>query len=408
MEQDGQLSAYREHLLDALRDLPERRRGESSGSLQVFVNQECVGTVDCEGTSTTLLSVSQQQPVREVEIRTAAGLLVGSLSAQEVGMKVARFSLGTEALEVSVQNRSDGGSVRVTYRAPALLWDRVQNMAMAMVRGFGRRGTRVLPEHVSLTPAPSLLLNHAWPKLAVVAQIVLASAVVLLVVDRLTDRFGTESTVAQVAPNSEPSVIKPTILEEALARQEQRLLKLTQTQEAAVQTLKAQQREIGRLHRAVVERERMRDQLQRLTAAKEALSRDVALLEVRNRELEHGLKEQAVALAKVLLPQPPDKPTAGGGSEATLPPPIQPPQMAEVRRENPFTFWVSFQDGTSEESIEHLIHEIHGRRGPTSAGWYNVEVNLPQPQTQDGFFESLKKTKIVKAIATSLNTTPGQ
>jgi len=90
---------------------------------------------------------------------------------------------------------------------------------------------------------------------------------------------------------------------------------------------------------------------------------------------------------------------------------VAPSQVAEASRENLsqlFNFWVSFQDGTSEASIEQLIQEIHGRKGPVNAGWYNVEVTLPQPQPPDGFMESLKKAKIVKAVTANRNMPPGQ
>ena len=85
--------------------------------------------------------------------------------------------------------------------------------------------------------------------------------------------------------------------------------------------------------------------------------------------------------------------------------------VAEIRQETqgrPFMFWVSFQDGTPEESIDSRIREIHGRTGQINAGWYKVEVSLPQPQTADSFVESLKKATIVKAVKTSLNTSPDQ
>jgi predicted lactoylglutathione lyase len=127
-------------------------------------------------------------------------------------------------------------------------------------------------------------------------------------------------------------------------------------------------RVFAELSRATTDRERMRDQLQSLTVAKDAMRKDIAVLETRA-------------------------------------------QVAEIRQETqvrPFMFWVSFQDGTPKESIDSLIREIDGRTGQINAGWYNVEVSLPQPQTADSFVESLKKATIVKAVKTSLNTSPDQ
>jgi hypothetical protein len=65
---------------------------------------------------------------------------------------------------------------------------------------------------------------------------------------------------------------------------------------------------------------------------------------------------------------------------------------------------VEFQDGTSEQNIEQWMKDIKGRRRASDAGWYSVEVTLPQPQTPDGFMEALRKAKIVKAVKTRVQT----
>ena len=193
--------------------------------------------------------------------------------------------------------------------------------------------------------------------------------------------------------NSHASDVKGSGGKGPLARQELRLARLVQEQAAVIHAIKVQQHDLDRLRRGVAaaerqnqkrheaetlllarlsseaaDRERMWDQIQRLTAAKEALSKDVAALETR-----------AI--------------------------------VAEVRRDNPvepFKFWVSFQEGTPDKSIEELIKGIDGRKGPIDGGWYSVEVNLAQPQTSAALVESLKKTKIVKAVKTSLTATSGQ
>jgi hypothetical protein len=85
-------------------------------------------------------------------------------------------------------------------------------------------------------------------------------------------------------------------------------------------------------------------------------------------------------------------------------------QIAEARPDpqaQPFTFWVTFQEGTSEESIQHLIDEIHGRKGSVNAGWYPVEVpRLVGPP--DRFLESIRQAKIVKAVSITRAAAPGQ
>jgi len=373
MEEEGQLSAYRERLLDSLRDFPERRRRERPDSLRVFVNQECVGTLTCGGAGSMSVFTSRGRPVHAIEVRTSTGLLVGGLCAETAGMKRAEFPVAMRTLEVSVENRLEGGSVRVAYCAASPVRDWVKNRLTAVKTGMAGQSLSLSPDF--------------WRMARVAGQAALVVSVLLLAADRLTDRWGLKETVARFTTIAETSGMKLAAAEDALIKQEKVLTSLARTVKAQKQHLTRVQRAVGvmaqeqqqfsasvetrvfaELSQATTERERMHDQIQSLTVAKDAMSKDIAVLETR---------------AKV----------------------------AEIRQETqvrPFMFWVSFQDGTPEESIDSLIREIHGRTGQINAGWYKVEVSLPPPQTADSFVESLKKATIVKAVKTSLNTSPDQ
>jgi hypothetical protein len=373
MEQEGQLSAYRERLLNSLRDFPERRRRERPDSLRVFVNQECVGTLTCGGAGSTSVFTSRGRPVHAVEVRTSTGLLVGGLCAEAAGMRRAQFPVAGYRLEVGVENRLEGGSVRVAYSAATPVWDWVKNRLTAVKTGMAGRSLSLSPDF--------------WRMARVAGQAALVVSVLLLAADRLTDRWGLKETLARFTTIAETSGMKLAAAEEALTRQEKVVTGLARTVKAQKQQLTRVQRAVGvmaqeqqqlsasvearvfaELSRAATDRERMRDQIQSLTVAKNEMSKDIAVLEMRA-------------------------------------------QVAEIRQETqvqPFMFWVSFQDGTPEESIDSLIREIHGRAGQINAGWYKVEVSLPQPETPDSFVESLKKATIVKAVKTSLNTSPDQ
>lgn len=409
MEEEGQLSDYRERLLDSLRDFPERRRRERPDSLRVFVNQECVGTLTCGGAASMAVFTSRGRPIHAIEVRTSTGLLVGGLCAETAGMRRAEFPVAKRTLEVSVENRLEGGSVRVAYSTARPVRHWVENILTAGKTAIAGIGSLLLPSRGSLTPTRNFSLSSdVWRRAAAVGQAVLVVSVVLLVADRLTERGGVKETVARITTIAETSGMKLSAAEDALTRQEKVLTGLSRTQDGIMRTVKAQKQQLTRVQRAVdlmaqeqqqlsasvetrlfaelsraaADRERMRDQLQSLTAAREqthdhiqsltvakdAMSKDIAVLETRA-------------------------------------------QVAEIRQETqvrPFMFWVSFQDGTPEESIDSLIREIHGRTGQINAGWYKVEVGLPQPQTPDSFVESLKKATIVKAVKTSLNTSPDQ
>lgn len=438
IQEDSQLSAYRERLLEVLSHPPRQAR-EAPGLLQVFVNHECVGTLDCSHADPTLVFASHERPIHTIEIRTETGLLVGSFCAQAVGAKAVRFPVGRHAIEMSVHTRLDGGTIRVKYQAATGWRHRLHSAVASFMTGLPRLDQR----------------EHAWTRALAVTQAVLALAVLFLVADRVADRAKSQETMVQESPASIPSDTAQAISSETLALQEQKLVRLMQAQEAALQTLHTQQEEIvqvsrtleavakaqqqlrsnlltvqqggadskgvtpsklnnlllAELRNAATERKQMHQQIQELTAGKEALSSALVALETRNRVLEQNRPPQHSAGPKLASGPEPEKPAVAKATEGTPSSSTAPAQVAEAPRGNlsqPFTFWVSFQDGTSEASIEQLIQEIHGRKGQVNAGWYNVEVTLPQPQPPDGFMESLRKAKIVKAVTTSRNIPPGQ
>src|SRR2546427_12933612 len=99
MEEEGQLSAYRERLLDSLRDFPERRRRERPDSLRVFVNQECVGTLPCGGAGSVsgFTRRGRARPALEGPAFTrppGGRLFVGAGRMGEGGISVGRRALG--------------------------------------------------------------------------------------------------------------------------------------------------------------------------------------------------------------------------------------------------------------------------------------------------------------------------
>ncbi|MEW6544568.1 MAG: hypothetical protein AB1411_13285 [Nitrospirota bacterium] len=461
-KRDDELSIYREHLLEQLRTDVNLVRQEEPGSLQVFVNQECVGTLECSESRVTLAFTSQERPIHLVEIRTAAGRLAGALCLDGTGVKQERFHAGRFLVEAHLRNQSDRGILQVACHAVSPARQRIRSLVTGVATGGrwdGQTDARVLGFR---------------PGLSLAAQVVLATAVAFLVADRLTTRSEPGGQTARILPIVESTTQKLAAMEETIARQEQVLARLAQAQQvstqaseaqqeaaqvhravarlaqaqqASTQTLQAQQQQIAQVHQAVEamdqrvrtdaaalrqlvgdsrkgfedaverhvrlaqigdekERAQLRSQVQQLVAARDVLSREVAAL--KSREVEQGLKQQAVVMARILSPQEAERKTAEVAEVTVLPGPTSVPAKAGEVEAQPFTFWVSFQDGTSEENIERLIHAIQGRRGPTNAGWYNVEVNLPKPQTPEGFFESLKREKIVKAVTLTRNGPAGK
>ncbi len=429
MEQDGLLSEYRQRLLDALKTHSTRRRREEPDLLEVFVNQERVGTVACAATEPTFAFSSRERIVHSVEIRTEDGVLIGGLCAPEFGLRTARVPLSRDAIEITVHNRMDGGSVRVAYRAAPALWHRVRQAAASLVSGVSSTEPR----------------EPAWPRVLVLTQVALAAAVVVLWTDRMTGWLKPEPPVM---PASQVSALV-SATQAHVDRLRQEVAQLADAQTEALQTVQSQRQELEQLQRTLaavaetqqklndsvltvrqnlgdrnkavsrevehlarlllsradLEREQLRHELRTLTAANEALSKQMATLESSNQELKNRLKSAGVDVSKA-LPASGETPAVAGKPKDSA----ASTQIAEVRPDpqaQPFTFWVTFQEGTSEESIQHLIDEIHGRKGSVNAGWYPVEVPRPVGPP-DRFLESIRQAKIVKAVSMSRAAAPGQ
>lgn len=430
MEQHTHLDRYRDRLLERLRRQLRPERTKDVDCLQVFVNQECIGTLDCAAKRPTLVYTSRERRVQMVEIRSDTGTLVAGMCAQEqeMGVKTGQFTWSRQTIEITVHNRADGGSLKVSYQA-APAW---------LPRLLGVRATLTGLATGERSAGP------AWPKAWAISHAVLAAAVLFLLADRSLDWWQPQGAVTEgVADTSAGMVQKAQLpqadfdrlqnklddvvhqlgvaLETVRTQQEEitdlrRTLEVvTKTQERLNTNVLTVQREAGSRHKGVQrevesltrlllskaqeEREQLRAELQSLTIANDMLTKEVADLGTQNRELKDKLKSAGVDVSKA-MPAVESNPAVAGTPKAEYPP----TQIAESHSEtsrSPLTFWVSFHEGTSEESIQHLVEEVRGRRGPVNAGWYPVEVMLPPPNPPDRFLDSLRQTKIVKAVSTT-------
>lgn len=383
MEQDEGVRAYRDRLLGALHEVPERRREDTFGFLRVFVNEEGVGTLNCFNADPALVFVSRERPIQTIEIRTESGGLVGRLSAPTTGMKTQQLRLSAAKVDVTVHNQGSGGLVNIGYHSPSRAWERVQRAALSFA------GNRLATTSWRMTR----------PRAAVMAQVLLACAVLFL----LSERFAQRGQIESKSESGTVALSHEDVAQEGLRRLEDRLVHLTQAQTATRDAVHTQQQELSRVYQAVQQVSHVQQQIRGnvtaiehrvdavshdLLAAKESLEKNRVAL-ARTGEAKDSSVSEAVNLSKTVT--------------------AAPNQLADARREDTLQsvrFWVAFRDGTSEKSIDELMEAIHGRRGQAKAGWQNVEVSLSRPQTQDGFLESLKKEKIVRAVTANPASIP--
>ncbi len=427
-----EINDYREHLLDALDDQPRRAAGERPGFLQVLVNHERVGTLDCLQAHPSFTFTAHERSIQHLEIRNESGVLIGGCVAPEAGSKSVRVAIGNGALTIQVQNHFDGGALQVQYEAAPGWWAHVAG-AMGLA---------------SSTSGSASSGHPAWTMTAAFAQIVLAVGVVALLAERVPSWIGWDDRAHQL--EEEQAARQST--QEQIDRVHQQLTQLVEAQTTALAVSRSEQERIAQLNHLIdtvtqaqqkmnqqvssvqeelqavktgvaqevqdgmrvavnaVEagREAVRQDLQAVKSVNETLIKQVALLESRNRELHARLALTSLEVAKAnASPKPTQSAKGEAPKEAAVP-----TQVADGLRDadrQAFMFWVAFQDGTTEKSIEELVQEINGiKKGPMKSGWYSVEVNLPKPEPPDRFLESVKRAKIVKSVVTSKAMPPAQ
>lgn len=441
MEQDADLNAYRQRLLESLQELPKRRREERPDTLQVFVNQECVGCLNCRSSDPTFVFASRERSIHSFEVRTETGMLLGGLSAPELGLKAQRLEWPGYSLDVTIHNRLDGGSLRVAYAVAPSWWSRLGRAASGAFSPAGR-----------VPGAPAFGLRAMM-----LAQVVLLAAVTFLIGDRLFDRMRqTEQTIGAVqqAQHELASAVQAQA-QDAITRLEAKVNQVLQAQVSSVSVAEGNQKAISTMQRAIDElaqqqremgtqvvsvqhmeehqervarqanqevermakvlmsqvqtdREELRDGFHSLSLANEHLAKQVSSLEKKNQDLVNRLKTAGMDVSSRVRDAGEAGPMMAKERDRAESAPVQ-TQMAEARPDgSPLKFFVSFHDGTSEESIDRWLQEIQARKGDLDSGWYTVELAQPTQQPADRFLESIKTAKIIKAVAKSRARLPAR
>jgi hypothetical protein len=421
-EQD--LVDYRKHLLQGLKDGIRRSACGGSDPIQVFVNQRRVGLLNGAGIEATL-QVQSDVRIESVHLRSEDGVLLGGLCAPEYGFRTSRVSLNRDTIELHVQNHAQGGSVRAVCIPAPSLWNRARQSLAGVA--------------ITAAPRPVAVAVSGMRAIAF-TQIVLAVALVGLGADRITGWMTPARTPLPVTQTEAPWAAPLALVtkldqqlvelsrmqaktietiqtqQQGMAQLQRTMAKLTSTQETVASSVLTVKQEIeqrrkgaGRdadrmtrviMSRAQSEQEQLEAEIYSLTVANDRLSKEMANLEERNQDLKKRLKSAGADVSKATGSDR-EKPMVARQNEAIQPP--NTPQVAEARptpQQPPFLFWVTFSDGTSQESIDRWVREMRGRKGTVSEGWQAVEI-VPPIEPMDRFIDQIKQTKIVKAVRIS-------
>jgi hypothetical protein len=425
MESERDLAEYRERLIESIQAGPRRSACGTDDSIQVFVNQRRVGSLDGGGGEASL-QVQTGARVESVQVRSEDGVLLGGLSAPEYGFRTDRIPFRKSTIELRVQNYAEGGSVNAVFVPAPSLWHRARRALTGVAD--------------AAVPRPSGMFVPGMRAVAF-TQVLLAVALVGLAADRVVGWKLSERTPPSITPTEAPwaapvaevaklerqvvelSKMQMKALETIEAQQhgmaqlQNTIAKLASTQEAVAsgvltvkQGIEQQRKGAGRdvdritrliLSKAQTEQAELEAEIHSLTVANDRLSKELSQLEQFNGDLKKRLKSAGVDVSKISAGEP-DKPIVAR-QQNDAPPPSAPPQVAEApstAKQQPFLFWVTFSEGTSQESIDQWVRDMRGQKGALTDGWQAVEIQ-PPTEPMERFLDQIKQAKIVKAVKVS-------
>lgn len=423
MEKHHDLAAYRDRLLQNIKSGSTRSACKTSDSVQVFVNQRRMGSLD-GSKGEAELHVRTDDHIEDVQLRSEDGVLLGGLSAPDYGTRTGHIRLNRDSVELRVQNYGQGGSVNALFTPASSFW-RVAQKAL-----FG----------AASAAAPASQFVVPGMRTMAFTQVLLAVLLAGLVTETLSGGkiLQRPAPLPVVTPGQAPWAAP---LSE-VAKLQQQIADLSNMQTKAVDTIQAQQQGIAQLQRTIAkvsanqesvasgvltvkqeieqrrkgagrevdrltrmlmskaqnEQEQLEAEIQSLTVANDRLSKEMSELEERNQDLKKRLKAAGVDVSRAATPAQ-DRPMVAQATESS---PL--PEASEARPASPqpppFLFWVTFSDGTSEESIDKWVRDMRGRKGPFADGWQAVEIQ-PPTEPMERFIDHIKQAKIVKAVRVS-------
>ncbi|MDH4082475.1 MAG: hypothetical protein OEV99_17585 [Nitrospira sp.] len=425
MGYEEDLEAYRSQLLQSLSSRPNRSVSGVLDPIQVYVNERRVGELEGAGMDATLHAKSLDH-IETIQLRTEDGTLLGGLVASEYGYRTSRIQLSSDAVELCVHNTAQGGSLSAVFIPKPSFWSRIwSRMGKTLTDVADRLAIR----------RPDAAIAHSMRTVAF-TQALLAVMVVGLVLDRVATWMGPEQ---MMTTGIQPEALRTVSVTE-MEKLEQQLGELARMQQKVGEALDFQQKGMAQLHlsmaklsssqesvaskvvmvkeemekpqenlepetarttphhpanRGVVDQEQLEVAIRSLTEDNAKLSREVASLEEHNQTLAAKLHTASVNASKAVDPNP-ERLLATRGDVARTNQSLQVAESLQNSPMQPFLFWVTFSEGTSQESIDQWVHEKKGHKGVLNEGWQEVRI-VPPAVPPDRFLEQIRGEKIVKA-----------
>ncbi|MDH4079694.1 MAG: hypothetical protein OEU68_07755 [Nitrospira sp.] len=417
MGYEEDLETYRSQRLQSLSSQPSRSVRGGSDPIQVYVNERRVGELEGVGVDATL-HVKNLEHIETIQLRTEDGTLLGGLVAPEYGYRTSRIQVSSDAVELCVHNTAQGGALNAAFVPAPSYWSRTWK---ALADVADRLAIR----------RPDTAIAHSMRTIAF-TQALLAILVVGLVVDRMAIWMSPERMLASVG---QPEALRTVSVTE-MEKVERQLGELARIQEKVGTALETQQKGMAQLHQTMaklssshesvassvvmvkeemekrqegsetdrpiqrpvsdfVQKEQLEAAIKSLTVDNARLSNELARLEEHNQTLSAKLQTASVNASKAVA-QNPERLLASQPDVESKNQSVQAAESSQNSQTQPFLFWVTFSDGTSQERIDQWVHEKNGRKGAVNEGWQEVRI-VPPAVPPDLFLEQIRGEKIVKA-----------
>jgi chaperonin cofactor prefoldin len=417
MGYEEDLETYRSQRLQSLSSQPSRSVRGGSDPIQVYVNERRVGELEGVGVDATL-HVKNLEHIETIQLRTEDGTLLGGLVAPEYGYRTSRIQVSSDGVELCVHNTAQGGALNAAFVPAPSYWSRTWK---ALADVADRLAIR----------RPDTAIAHSMRTVAF-TQALLAILVVGLVVDRMAIWMSPERMLASVG---QPEALRTVSVTE-MEKVERQLGELARIQEKVGTALETQQKGMAQLHQTMaklssshesvassvvmvkeemekrqegsetdrpiqrpvsdfVQKEQLEAAIKSLTVDNARLSNELARLEEHNQTLSAKLQTASVNASKAVA-QNPERLLASQPDVESKNQSVQVAESSQNSQIQPFLFWVTFSDGTSQERIDQWVHEKNGRKGAVNEGWQEVRI-VPPAVPPDLFLEQIRGEKIVKA-----------
>ncbi|GJL48798.1 MAG: hypothetical protein NPIRA01_00250 [Nitrospirales bacterium] len=392
-----ELTLYQQDLVQELLDQAERRRTESLGSLQVFIGDKSLGSVECADQVKTEKVFDIGATSDPIELRSSSGLPVGLLSVESLKPSTAQFLVGQYRIELWVKPQDDTSVLHLTLtnllaiprQVQALDDDRVENA-----------------HHMVTKP------SNYWSTVALAAQVILAVGVVMLVVDRFSSTMN--------APSGQSLQVD---------LQKQQL-------QQVLQQLTALENRLGTTPVVPVKHEGedvLHDDLEIQTVSQvQTLIPDTSVLETKPVSAEKGLLERRPVWVrfkkgvadirrsnffKEVSAQ--EHAQVGGWYSFNLDIPksqqfddvlgsFEKSDDIEVITTSVVTrrVRVRFKNGSNDHDITKFFEEIRIPQTAPKGDWYDLNLSLPEPVQPKSFINELRSRSIVDQVKVDLDGLP--